>query len=337
MRNDDPIVVNYATQDEWLNLRAADLTSSEVAALFGHSPYTTRLELWLSKRGGQQLGIAETERMFWGNQLEAPIADGLAAMYGLTVEPLKVYMRHPTVERMGSSFDFRVVACDPDRAWEQHRETAERIAALLAEHGWGLFEIKNVDSLMAHRTWDRDGDMIEAPLHIELQVQHQLAVSQRGFALIGALTGGNTTILEIRERDDEAVEAIEAGVVEFWRTVDADEQPSPDYERDLAAIRGLYEPDPDAELEEEQEQALLGLLPEYDEVGEQIRELEKRKKALQARLFDSLRTVEKAEVGEFRISAKTVNRKGYTVEPRSYRDLRITRRKSAGDDAKAAA
>lgn len=337
MQKNEPIIVSYDTHEEWLALRAEDMTSSEVAALFGHSPYSTRLELWLSKRNKQALGISETERMFWGNQLEAPIAQGLAAMYGLTVEPLKVYMRHPNVPRMGSSFDFRVVACDPEKAWPEHRETAERIAALVEAHGWGLFEIKNVDSLMARRTWDRDGDMTEAPMHIELQVQHQISVSQRGFALIGALTGGNTAVLEVRERDDEAVEAIEAGVVEFWRSVDADDQPSPDYERDLATVRGLYEPDADAELEDEQEKALLDLLPEYDAIATEMRDLEKRKKALQARLFDSLRTVEKAEVGEFRISAKTVNRKGYTVEPRSYRDLRITKRKAAGDDAKAAA
>ena len=56
------------TRDEqhWLELRTKDLTSTDIAALFGLSPYKTAFELFHEKRDGQVVKLKPNERMKWG-------------------------------------------------------------------------------------------------------------------------------------------------------------------------------------------------------------------------------------------------------------------------------
>ena len=49
-------------REHWLSLRAQDLTSTDVAALFGMSPYKTKFELWHEKRSGERVRIAQNDR-----------------------------------------------------------------------------------------------------------------------------------------------------------------------------------------------------------------------------------------------------------------------------------
>ncbi|NDD54352.1 endonuclease, partial [bacterium] len=39
-------IINNTSREEWLNARKHDVTASEVAALFGISPYMSKYELW---------------------------------------------------------------------------------------------------------------------------------------------------------------------------------------------------------------------------------------------------------------------------------------------------
>jgi predicted phage-related endonuclease len=191
----------FTTREAWLGKRLADVTSTESAALFGMSPYMTAFELWHRKRSGLVPEFNGSERVAWGNHLEAAIAAGIAEQQGWTVEPMKDYWRRPD-ERLGSSFDF-----------------------VITNHASGEpahLELKNVDFMTFKRDWIKHEDgTIEAAAHIELQVQHQLAVSGFPRAYIGALIGGNKGLVIERERDEQVIAAIRAKVAEFWRTVDA--------------------------------------------------------------------------------------------------------------------
>jgi putative phage-type endonuclease len=201
--------------EHWLALRRQDVTSTESAALFGMSPYVTRFDLWHRKRSGEAPAFASNERMLWGNRLEAAIAQGLAEQHGWKVNPFKTYMRDADL-RMGSSFDFMI-----------SRE----------DGGADILEIKNVDYLAYRDGWiEHDDGTIEAPEHIEMQVQHQLAVSGFSRAYIGALIGGNRAVLIERQRDEDVIRAIRAAVAEFWRSVDAGEEPDPVMPQDAAAV-----------------------------------------------------------------------------------------------------
>ena len=55
---------------------------------------------------------------------------------------------------------------------------------------------------------ENDDGLIEAPLHIEFQVQHQLLVSGYQTAYIAVLVGGNTLKLIKRERNEKVITSI---------------------------------------------------------------------------------------------------------------------------------
>jgi putative phage-type endonuclease len=208
-------IIKITDRDAWLKQRVKDITSTEVSALYGLSPYKSEFELFHEKRDQVVVNIDPNERMKWGTRLESAIAHGVAEDMGWPISKMDVYMRNLEV-RMGSSFDFQV---------------------LESERGPGILEIKNVDWLAYRQSWVDDGDgNIEGPAHIELQVQHQLEVSDFEWAAIAVLVGGNETKVVLRNRDREIGADIRAKVSEFWERVNANRPPSPDYSKDAEYI-----------------------------------------------------------------------------------------------------
>lgn len=216
--------ITPANEKEWLELRTKDVTSSEVAALFGISPYITAFELWHRKKDGNVVTIEQNDPMKWGIRLQDSIALGVAQDNNWKVHRMDEYMRDDEL-RIGSSFDFSI---DQDEDGTSN-------------HGAGILEIKNVHGLVYKDQWlENDDGSVEAPPHIELQVQHQLLVSGRKFAYIAALTGGNKVVLIRREPDAAVISAIKAKVKEFWISIEANKPPSPDYSADAEFISKLY-------------------------------------------------------------------------------------------------
>lgn len=255
-----PIAIVPENEEHWLQLRSEDVTSTEVAALFDLSPYMTVMELHYLKSGKKALDFEETNRIKWGRRLEAVIAKGVADDLKLDIRKVNRYMRHSDVPRMGSSFDFEIVN---------------------NERGPGILEIKNVDGFIYRQSWQDN----EAPEHIEIQVQHQLEVADREWAMICPLVGGNEAKPFIRMRDRAVGEAIRNAVSEFWRMVDAGEEPKPDYERDAEFIISLHQAAGDQVLNT-QDQTLADLLKMYKEAGAAESAAEKHKQAIKAQILD---------------------------------------------------
>lgn len=208
---------NLSTQ-RWHELRAGCITSTEVAALFGLSPYETAFELWHRKKRGEQDAVEENERMKWGNRLQDAIADGIAEDNGWNLSPCDGMFWLDDKSRIGASADYRVI----------HAGSASFGAIL---------EIKNVDSLAFKQGWvaHEDGE-VEAPPHIELQVQHQMILLETDIAYIGALVGGNTVRLLRRDADSEVQAQIKVKVAEFWRSIAEDQPPPFDPIKDYDAV-----------------------------------------------------------------------------------------------------
>lgn len=282
-----PEVFEYATEAEWLARRAADVTSTESAALFGMSPYVTRFELWHRKKSGVVPEFKASERMTWGTRLEAAIAQGIAEDREWKVKPLKVYMRDPML-RMGSSFDF-----------------------LIEDDGSGqpaLLEIKNVDALAFKRGWvEHDDGTLEAPEHIEVQVQHQMAVSGYRRAYIGALVGGNTVQVIQRDADDEVIAGLRAAVAEFWRTVDAGEEPNPVMPEDAqAVIRLSGYAEPNKIVDRTGETDLAQLIDEYRRLSAEAKDIEEQVQVKKALILLTIGDAERVICGSHEIRAGMV-------------------------------
>lgn len=319
-----------ANEADWLAMREQDVTSTEVAALFGASPYLTEFELYHRKIGAISSEVEENERMRWGKRLEAAIAEGVAEDLGLIVEPFKTYMRIPEL-RMGSSFDYKIVGLR--EGWSGD----ETFRDLFRVHGPGIMEVKNVDGLAFRRGW-LDGTEIEAPLHIELQVQHQLEVSGLQWGVIAPLIGGNTPKPFARIRDEVVAEAVRKKVAEFWQRVDQGIAPDPDFLKDASVIGQLYGNDDGTEVDMSDNAYLAVLCDEYQQASKEERAAADRKRALKAEILTIIGPHAKVKVGDFSISAKAIaDNPGKLVTPemvgtyiggrKGYRDMRISAKK----------
>lgn len=257
-------VIQITSEAQWLAERMKDITSTEVSALFGLSPYMSEFELYHQKKEGNVVKFEANERMKWGNRLEAAIAQGAAEDNGWQIAPLKVYMRD-TDARIGSSFDFEILS---------------------SANGKGLLEIKNVDWLQYKRNWLDDGaGNIEAPEHIELQVQHEMEVAGYEWAAIVALVGGNEQKVIYRNRDHSIGADIRAKAGEFWSRIAANNAPNPDYSADAEFIIKKLRGDATAGLVAESDAELDMLIERYAYLGLSIKEQTEIRDATKAEIL----------------------------------------------------
>jgi len=250
-----------ALSPEWHKARSKAIGSTESSALFGISPYTTKFELWHRKHDGVIVEIEDNDRMKWGRRLEAPIAEGIAEDLDIKVEPFKEYLTHPDEPHMGSSFDYRIVG---------------------GAQGDGLMEIKNVDGLVYRKTWTED----EAPKHIEAQVQHEMEVAGLDYCMIVALVGGNDPKVIWRNRDRDMGAKIRRTIGRFWKTIEANKPPKPDFEQDAEFIISLHQSAGIKILEADEE--LADMLAQYANHTQAMKLYDNLKKELKAKILDKV-------------------------------------------------
>ena len=297
---ENKIIIKPTSEADWLSLKTLDITSTEISALFGCSPYQTAFELWHRKMSGVVIQLKKNERMFWGTRLEAAIAAGIAEDQGWTIRRMDEYVRQPKL-RMGASFDF---AISDD----------------------GLLEIKNVDSLAYRDGWLVNGDDIEAPPHIELQVQHQLTVSGRAYAYIGALIGGNSLKLIRREPMPEIISAIRQKVAEFWKSIDDNIEPSPTFPQDTEAVIRLTQyAEPGKVIAGTDD--LTVKAAEYRRLGDEIKERQELRDTLKAEILLVIGDAEKVKGEEYTISAGITGEADIAYHRAAFRNFKITWRK----------
>lgn len=306
-----------ASEEEWLKLRVKDVTSTESSALFGVCPYTTEFELWHQKKNAQVVAYEENAFTLWGKRLQDAIAYGVAQDNGWTIRKMGEYIRDPEL-RMGASFDFSIEdVSDGELNHVKKNGTAvfDKISV-----GVGLLEIKNVFGMIFKDQWleDEDGNL-EAPPHIEIQVQHQLAVTGRSFAYIAALVSGNKIELIKRTPDALIIKAIRDRIVDFWYKIANNTPPKPDYAKDsefIASLFGYAEPGKIFDARGNEDFSLL--IEKYRELGESEKACKETRATIKARLLQEIQDCEKVIGDGYTISAGTVGPaeiEAYTRKP----------------------
>lgn len=286
----------------WLELRKPNINSTEIAALFGISPYITEYELWHQKHDKVYPEFKENERMDWGSRLQDAIAKGIAEDQGWKVEPMKEYFM-VQAHRLGSSFDWKF------------------------KDGKGILEIKNVDGRAFSEGWlvDDDGN-VEAPPHIEIQIQQELLVSGREYAYIGALVGGNKGVPIRREEDHAVQEAILKKVDAFWKSVDEHKEPAPDFQRDAHFIASLYKKASKGKvLDALDRQDLTILAREYQSAQEAEKVAKIAKEGAKAKLLVAIGDCEKVVGDKWGLTASEVpESKVEAFTKKAYRIFKLT-------------
>lgn len=308
----------------WLSMRLGDVTSTESAALFGQSPYETAFELWHRKRARQEKAFEETERTAWGKRLQDSIALGVAADFGVSVVRQDDYIRIPGA-RMGSSFDFEVTGLSGALV------TGERgiLSHMFTQHGRGLMEIKNVDRLVFRDQWAAGEDgYIEAPAHIEVQLQHQLHVRDVAWGAICALVGGNTVRVIVRERMADVGRSLEAKIQKFWESVELDQPPPPVYPEDAGFVASLYGyAEPGKVFDGRGNADLAELAGHYCAAAEREKLAKEDKEVARAKLLEQIGDAERALLDGYTISAAMVAPTRVEYDRAGYRGWRVTPKK----------
>jgi putative phage-type endonuclease len=296
-------IISTQNEAEWLEERMKDVTSTEVSCLFGISPYSTAFELWHRKKAGVVVRLEQNERMTWGLALQDAIAGAIAKERGWIIARMTEYIRDPEA-RIGASFDFSIE--NPDQI--------------------GLLEIKNVDGLVFKQEWleDENGN-IQAPLHIEIQVQHQLAVSERAFCYIGALVGGNRLVLINRTRDEAVISAIKAKVAEFWQSIENNTPPAPDFQADAEFIGKLFGyATPGKVLNVVEDADMLAKAKEYKALGDVIKTATEARDAIKAEFLTKIGDAEKVLGEGYTISTGVVGPAHVEYDREGYRMFKIS-------------
>lgn len=299
-------IIKPESREHWISLRRYDVTSTEIAALFGISPYTTEFELWHRKHGMIDLELEENERMKWGSRLESAIAMGIAEDQGWKIRKMDEYIRDPDLN-LGASFDYAIGDS-------------------------GILEIKNVDALIFRDGWtlDEDGNL-EAPLHIEMQVQQQLMLSGRDVLHIGALVGGNRVELIERHPDLAIHDEIKKKARAFWDSVVSGTEPKPDFIKDAEFIAKLYQyAEPGKVVDASGDDELLMWAMEYRRLGEEIKSAEEVRDGYRARMLQRIGDAEKVLGAGFTVSAGVVGEAEISYTRKAYRTFRCSWKKQKG-------
>ncbi len=306
LANEPREVIEYTTEEAWLEQRLTDITSTEVSALFGASPYETEFSLWHRKRNREHSPYIENERTLWGKRLQDSIATGIGQDNGWAVTPMTEYIRIPRF-RAGSSFDWRIADLDGVPA---------------------LLEIKNVDGIQFAQKWDKNDEegYIEGPPHIELQVQYQMLVAGVTRAVIGVLVGGNTHYALHREALPDVQNDILAAVTAFWRSIEAGIEPKPDYERDYARIAELHRAVSDQKEIRIDDSTYEAICEAHEKASEQEKAAKLVKDVCKARIVEYVKDAGLAISPGYRVASWGIKGGEYTVTRRPGRGMRITKR-----------
>lgn len=218
MSSADILLHDYVDRPRWLAARNNGIGASESAALFGLSPWETPLSLWAKKTGKVQEPDLQGEWVRWGNLLEEPISQRYAEVTGRTVWQGGQYAVavHPRIPFMRATPD-RWVLEAPDRP------------------GRGLLQVKNTNAFKAHDWVDGPPDFIQ------VQVQHEMAVTGLDWASVAVLVGGCEFLYSDVERNPAFIAELEAQCAAFWRHVEQGTPPPVDGRaRTLETLKRLH-------------------------------------------------------------------------------------------------
>lgn len=235
-------------RDDWLGVRRQGIGSSDAAAAVGLNPYKSQLELWMEKTGRQaalpQVDPNDEESpMYWGNILEPIVAAHYTKRTGNRVRRINAVLQHSAHPWMLANIDREVIGC-PDVQ---------------------ILECKTA-GINGAKLW-RDG----VPEYVQLQVQHQLAVTGKQSADVAVLLGGQALEVHRIDRDEVLIGRLITLQTQFWQYVESDTPPPADGSESAdLALRCLYPKDSGAMLDFRKDRQLSAMYTDLVHVREQL-------------------------------------------------------------------
>lgn len=290
-------------RQSWLDLRKRDVTASAVGALFDVHPYVSRYALFAEKTG---LDVPDTTNAMleWRLILESAVGAAVERQRpGWKIVKATEYLRDPEL-RLGATPDFYIEG-DP--------------------RGLGILQAKTAAPSSFEKSWSDDSP----PFWVAIQNATELMLDRRAaFGAVACLII-DPWKLECPIYDIPRHEGVEGrirdAVTTFWGDVDFGIEPQPDYGKDAELIAALYPAAvPLKTIDLSGDNHLPVLLAERAGIKSRAKVDETRVKEIDAEVKHKMADAEIASIDGFAITNKVTNRKGYEVQPTSFRSLRIT-------------
>ncbi|MDR9499948.1 MAG: YqaJ viral recombinase family protein [Hydrogenovibrio sp.] len=212
------IATNDLDQNLWLKYRNLGIGASDAAAACGLSPFKSQLELWMEKTGRiepAQPSDTEDSPLLWGSVLEPIVAEHYAKRTQSKVRRVNAILQHSKCQWMIANLD---------------REVQGGEVSILECKTAGVHSAKH---------WANG-----VPEYIQLQVQHQLAVTGFEAADVAVLIGGQQLQIHRVRRDEELIANLIQLEQTFWQRVKSDTPPAADASASSdRALRQLYPQD----------------------------------------------------------------------------------------------
>jgi putative phage-type endonuclease len=203
---------------DWLEVRKTGIGGSDAAAAVGLSPYKSQLELWIEKTGRDadlpKIDPKDTTHpTYWGTLLEPIVAAAYTQQTGNRVRKVNAVLQHPQFPFMLANLDREIIGTPLVQVLEC--KTAGEFGAKLWQEG--------------------------VPEYVQLQVQHQLAVTGKQAAHVAVLLCGQRLEVHRIVRDDELIARLVTLEAKFWQYVTRDTPPPADGSESAdRALRVLY-------------------------------------------------------------------------------------------------
>jgi len=249
-------------RDAWLEARREGIGSSDAAAVCGLSPWASPLSVYLDKLH-EWPDSEQTEAMECGQLLEDDVAELFYRRTNIKPRRRFAILQHPQYPFMLANLD-------------------RTLPELEHGHGPGILECKAA-GIQKRSEWADD----QAPAHLIVQVQHQLAVTGYRWGYLAVLLGGNTFKYTRLERDEELIADLIRRERAFWSRVKA-RRPDPAWadgsQSTAQALRVLY-PQSDPERS-------VVLAPEAEQWLQQYRFWKGQKTEAEGRILEAQNRLE---------------------------------------------
>ena len=260
--------------------------ASEVAAICHQHPYKSHYQLWCEKkRLVPREDVSGKMAVKLGQRLEPFIADEWAATEGIKVRAVGDYMVHPDCPRYGASLDFMA---------DDNVVVETKVVGVRQWQAW------------------REAP----PLHYELQLQAQMDCARAQHGVLVVLPLGFHADPHPFRYDARPVTQgrLLSEVEDFWRTVDRNDPPEPDYGRDARAVaaaraallaEGGLSPTPLVT----DDPGIVAKIARRQEIGASIREATGEKKALDAEIMAAMGEHKVLMAGPHKVSLSVIGEK----------------------------
>lgn len=267
------------SREDWAALRSGTIGGSDAAAILGLSPYKSPYALWAEKTGRVvPEDISGKEAVRLGTDLEDYVARRFTEQTGK-----KVRRENATIFRDDMPF----AHANYDR--------------LIVGERAGL-ECKTTNALQLSKF--KNG---EFPATYYCQCVHYLMVSGLDRWYLAVLILGIGFQIFVIERDPGEIDALEAAEREFYRKMQEDEAPAIDGAGSTLDALNAEFPREDSGTEMDLT-AWAGDLAILESCNQQIKSLEDRKAAAQARIMSALGETERGSFGAYAVSWKSQRR-----------------------------